>query len=74
MKYYYIRNYTNYLDYPDKPWYTVKLDHKPTYEEICKNKPIREIEAYCVEHRYETTIEGELLVSRWQADTLCSLF
>ena len=40
MKYYYIFYYTNHLDYPDHPYFSIKLDHEPTYEEIIKNKPV----------------------------------
>jgi len=73
MKYYYIYYYTNHLDYPDHPYFTLKLDHEPTKEEIIKNKPIhhqpyQKIDGYYVKYRYETTINEELLVSRWKAD------
>ena len=79
MKYYYIFYYTFHLDYPNQPYSTVKLDHEPTYEEIIKNKPVQQypyqkIDGYCIKYRYETTIEGELLVSRWKADSLFHYF
>jgi hypothetical protein len=74
MKYYYISYYSNHLYYPDHPYFTLKLDHKPTYEEIIKNKPDYELDGYCIKYRYETTIEGELLVSSWKAEQIFQYF
>ena len=75
MKYYYIYYYINHLDYPEQPYFTVKLDHEPTKEEITENRPLnKEIDGYCIKYRYETTIEGELLVSKWQIHSLFRYF